>query len=71
MVKKHDALIAEYTLKNGQRRYMFRAYLGVDPITGKARNTTRRGFKTKKEASLAYSKLMVEVDEYGFQGEHL
>lgn len=60
-------LIEEYVLQNGLKRYMFRAYLGVDPSTGKAKNTTRRGFKTKKEANLAYSKLILEVEEDGFK----
>ncbi len=29
---------------------MFRLYMDVDPLTGKKRTTTRRGFKTKREA---------------------
>lgn len=37
--------------KNGKTFYMFQLYIGIDPLTGKVRKTTRRGFKTKKEAS--------------------
>lgn len=29
---------------------MLQAYLGVDPFNGKQKRTTRRGFKTQKEA---------------------
>lgn len=59
--------IEKYYLKDGSVRYMFQAYLGVDPLTGKKKRTTRRNFKTIKDAKIAYSKLMVEVDEYGLK----
>lgn len=42
---------------------MFRVYLGVDELTGKTKTTTRRGFKTKKEAELALSKIKIQVSE--------
>ncbi|MEJ6400987.1 site-specific integrase [Nicoliella lavandulae] len=59
------AKIKKYTTKDGQKHYMFRIYLGVDERTGKKRQTTRRGFKTQKEAKLAISKmeLQIEADE--------
>ncbi len=53
--------IKDYYDKSGNKRYMFRMYLGVNPQTGKKQQTTRRGFKTKKEASLEASKLELEV----------
>lgn len=53
--------IKAYKLKNGDTRYMFRIYLGVDPLTGEPRNTTRRSFRTKKEAQLAYDRLKFEL----------
>ena len=43
-------MIKKYLTKDGETRYMLQAYLGVDPFTGKQRRTTRRGFKTQKEA---------------------
>nr|WP_235715719.1 Arm DNA-binding domain-containing protein [Halalkalibacter hemicellulosilyticus] len=43
------------------------AYLSKDPLTGKKKRTTRQGFKTKKEAKVALSKLLVEVDELGLR----
>lgn len=60
-------MIKEYFLKNGEKRYLFKAYLGIDPITDKQKHTTRRGFKTKKEATLALSRLKLEIDEHGIK----
>src|SRR5699024_7907679 len=47
-------------LKTGETRYMFRIYLGTNPLTGKPKNTTRRSFKSKREAQLAYDRLKYE-----------
>lgn len=58
--------IKKYTKKDGSTAYMFNAYLGVDPLTGKSKRTTRRGFRTQKEAKLALSRLELEVDTKGF-----
>lgn len=54
-------MIKQYTKKDGSKAYMFVAYLGVDPITGKQKRTTRRGFKTKREASIAEARLQTEI----------
>lgn len=54
--------IKSYTLKNNELRYMFRLYMGVDPLTGKEMTTTRRGFKTKKEALDALAELRVQLN---------
>lgn len=59
--------IQKYTKKDGTTAYMFNVYLGTDPLTGKKKRTTRRGFKTKKEANIALSKILVEVDELGLR----
>lgn len=48
--------IKEYKLKNGDIRYMFTVYTGVNQSTGKKANTTRRGFKTQKEATIVLSR---------------
>ncbi|MEI5991154.1 hypothetical protein A5881_002687 [Enterococcus termitis] len=48
---------------------MFKKYLGVDPLTGKQKETTRRGFKTIKEAKIALSRLEVEIQENGIQSK--
>lgn len=52
-------------MKNGETRYLFQTYLGVDPLTGKERRTTRRGFKTIKEAKQAERNLLLNVEENG------
>lgn len=58
MIKKHIN-------KNGETRYLFQTYLGIDPLTGKERRTTRRGFKTMKEAKQAERNLLLDVEENG------
>jgi integrase len=59
-------MIKKYLTKDGETRYMLQAYLGVDPFTGKQRRTTRRGFKTQKEAKRAERELLLSVEENGF-----
>ena len=58
-------MIKKYTTKNGETRYLFQTYLGIDPATGKERRTTRRGFKTMKEAKQAERYLLFDVEENG------
>ena len=64
-------MIKKYTMKNGETRYLFQTYLGVDPLTGKERRTTRRGFKTIKEAKQAERNLLLNVEEYGLPSSNL
>ena len=59
------AQIKKYTKKDGSKAYMFNLYLGTDPVTGKQRRTTRRGFRTMAEAKTALSRLELEVIENG------
>lgn len=61
------ATIKQYSKKNDTKAYMFRAYVGINQLTGKKQYTTRRGFRTQKEAKLALSKLMLEVNRDGFK----
>ena len=65
MVQQYSKSIKEYTKKDGTKAYLFKVYLGTDPLTGKQKFTTRRGFKTKKKADLALSRLKIEVAEKG------
>lgn len=60
------AKIEQYTKKDGSTAWLFQAYLGVDPATGKEKRTTRRGFKSKKEASTVLSRLKHEINQKGF-----
>lgn len=61
MTKKKVSPIKSYKLKNGDLRYEFPAYLGVDPLTGKQKRTMKRGFKTRKEAELALARIKLDV----------
>ncbi len=60
---KETIMIKKYKKKNGTIAYMFKAYLGIDPVTGKKKYTTKRGFKSPQEAKKAYNRLMVQVEE--------
>lgn len=46
-------MIKKYKKKDGSTAWKLVAYLGVDPVTGKQRRTTRQGFATKREAQAA------------------
>ena len=59
-------MIKKYITKKGETRYLFQTYLGIDPTTGKEKRTTRRGFKTIKEAKTAERDLLLDVEENGF-----
>ncbi|WP_431027813.1 tyrosine-type recombinase/integrase [Lysinibacillus sp. LZ02] len=61
MVKKKVSPIKCYTLKNGDKRYEFPVYLGIDPLTGKQKRTLKRGFRTRKEAELALARIKLDV----------
>lgn len=61
MVKKKLSPIKSYKLKNGETRYEFPVYLGVDPLTGIQKRTLKRGFKTRKEAELALAHIKIAV----------
>lgn len=58
-------MIKQYTKKDGKNYYAIHIYLGKDEITGKDRYTTRRGFKTKKEALLCEAKIKTEIATNG------
>ena len=61
-----NKIIKSYKKKNGTRAYKFKVYLGSDPITGKRIETTRRGFKTAREAQRALDRLRVDYDKNGW-----
>lgn len=54
---KNEGPIKEYKLANGEKRYKFQTYLGINPYTNKKAFTTKRGFKTQREANLELSRL--------------
>lgn len=57
------AIIKKYKKQDGTEAYMFNLYIGQDPKTGKKKRTTRRGFKTEREAKLALARLEIEFEE--------
>lgn len=61
MAKKKVSPVKSYILKNGDKRYEFPVYLGIDPLTGKQKRTMKRGFKTIKEAELALARIKLDV----------
>ena len=52
-------MIKEYKKKDGSKAYLVQVYLGIDPVTGQKKSTTRRGFATKKEAEVMEARLKV------------
>ncbi|MGG3987722.1 tyrosine-type recombinase/integrase [Bacillus smithii] len=51
---------------NGSWEYRIRY---KDRVTGKYKEKSKRGFKTKKEAQLAAAKAEMEIDQYGFSDD--
>lgn len=60
------ATIKSYKSK-GKTKYMFKVYLGTDPLTGKRIDTTRRGFSSAREAKQALTQLKAEYDAGRFK----
>lgn len=56
------ATFSQYKMKNGEKRWKFQAYLGINPSTGKPVKTTRRNFKTQREAKLALARLQSDYE---------
>lgn len=62
-VSKKHRQIKKYKLKNGEIKYKFTVYLGIDSDTGKDKPVTRSAFNTVKEAELAIDKLKYEFKQ--------
>lgn len=54
--------IKKIELKNGDVRWTFQVYTGVNPKTGK-QGTTERRFNTYKEARIALRRIQTQVDD--------
>ena len=63
-------MIQEYKLKDGTKRYKARVYIGIDSLTGKQKEIVRKGFKTRKEATLAEARLKLEYEEKTFNAKN-
>ncbi len=60
-----DKRIKQYTLSDGKKKFMFRLYAGIDPMTGKKVKITKKGFNSEREAYTALIRLEVELAENG------
>ena len=58
--------IKKYTKKDGSTAYMFNAYVGRNPKTGKKVWRKRQGFKTTKKAQIALAEILKDIEENGF-----
>lgn len=61
--------INKYTKKDGSTAYMFNAYVGRNPKTGKNAYRKRQGFKTKKQAQIALAGILKDIEENGLEGK--
>lgn len=61
--------IKKYTKKDGSTAYMFNAYVGRNPKTGKNAYRKRQGFKTKKQAQIALAGILKDIEENGLEGK--
>lgn len=59
--------IKSYQKKDGKTYFMFKLYIGVDPLTGKEQYTTRRGFKSEKEAKKILNDIQYEIRQGEFR----
>ncbi|MGM0238380.1 tyrosine-type recombinase/integrase [Enterococcus sp. AZ103] len=57
------AMIKQYQKKNGDKAWYFKTYLGINPATGKKQYTTKRGFRTQKEAKIALARLELQAKD--------
>lgn len=64
------ATFKQYEKKDNTTAWQFQAYLGINETTGKPVKTTRRNFKTKKEAQLALNRLLVSYETEGLQKQN-
>ena len=60
------ATFRQYETKKG-KRWLFKHYIGTNEETGKRESVLRRGFATKKEANLALSRLLLEIEQGGLK----
>ncbi|MEX3746513.1 tyrosine-type recombinase/integrase [Lysinibacillus xylanilyticus] len=66
MSKNKTTSINSYILKNGEKRFMFKIYVGIDPLTGNESYTTRR-CKTLGEAKTELARLKMQINDGTFR----
>ena len=63
------AQFIKYKNAKNEVRYRFKVYLGLDPVTGKRIETSRQGFKTKREAKLALDAIRADFNANGWNNK--
>lgn len=63
------AQFIKYKNAKNEVRYKFKVYLGLDPVTGKRIETSRQGFKTKREAKLALDAIRADFNANGWNNK--
>lgn len=63
------ATFKQYTKKNGDKAWSFRAYLGMDYVTGQEIRVDRQGFPTKKAAQLELNKIINDFESGDYDAE--
>ncbi len=66
IIMSKNTTIEKYELKNGEKRYRFQIYVGIDPLTGKEKRTRRSNFKPQKEAKLELARIKLQIDNGTF-----
>ncbi len=56
------ATYKKYKLKNGKEKWLVKAYLGIDDITGKEVHITKRGFDTRTDAKKYFADRQYKFD---------
>lgn len=62
--------INKYKKKDGKTYFQFKHYVKTTP-DGKKHYVQRRGFETEKEANIALSKLIIEIEEHGYRKQSI
>lgn len=65
-MSKNTTTIEKYELKNGEKRYRFQIYVGIDPLTDKEKRTRRSNFKTQREAKIELARIKLKIDNGTF-----
>lgn len=60
------ASIKQYQLKSGKKLWRVDYTDHINPATGKQHHTTKRGFKTKREAQHYINHVLLDIDNHGY-----
>ena len=61
--------IKKYTTRNGQIKWKVSGYLGIDQITGRQVNYSKKGISSKKEAQLLFNRALAHFMQTGTREE--